>query len=183
MNSKEISHIRLLVDRFMDASTTLAEEKELYGFFATAGEKLPDDLEALRPMFAWYRAGLNDTAVPALTAGEKPRVALPPLRLWQWIAAAACVAILFAIGFSLPSTVAETTEINYVYINGHKITDPEVVHTETLRLQEMMRMAEESFSARQNSALSAGPPSLSDEIDLNNPAVRAVLEANNISLQ
>ncbi len=115
------------VNRFLDGSTTSAEEKALYTFFARTPE-LPDELKGYRVMFAWYAAGMPGTP-EEFAARYKPiahRLLRTEWRLWGSSAAAAVV-LLVAGGYlfthrhtALPNGY-EAYRGSYVMENGHRV--------------------------------------------------------------
>lgn len=98
--------IHNLIERFLDAETTLQEEQTLMEYFRM--DDIPEDLVQYREMFLDYGevASLQpsqeeDTVemlpVQNVQDGEKQKPKLPPRIMWRW-AAAASIAILFAFG-------------------------------------------------------------------------------------
>ncbi len=101
--TQQEQHIAQLLDRYLEAETTLEQEQELARYFATATE-LPREWEPYREMFAWFDAGMPQ---PEPARQPKRRAAwLAPLR---WAAAAAVVALVataalhFAPGGNAPA--------------------------------------------------------------------------------
>lgn len=102
-------NIHKLIERFLDAETTLQEEQMLMEYFRK--EDIPEDLKQYREMFLDYgevaslQLPQEEDAVELLPLqnvqdGETQKPKLPPRIKWGW-AAAASIAILFAfsIGF------------------------------------------------------------------------------------
>ncbi len=52
MSDKDVNDIRILIGRFLDGETSLAEEKRLYEYFSSG--EVADGLECYAPMFGWY---------------------------------------------------------------------------------------------------------------------------------
>lgn len=101
--------IHNLIERFLDAETTLQEEQMLVEYFR--GEDIPEELMQYREMFQDYgevaslqlpqeEATVEMCTVQNVQDGEMQKPKLPPRIKWGW-AAAASIAILFAfsIGF------------------------------------------------------------------------------------
>ena len=59
---KHRADIKALVDKFLDGRTTLAEERELYDYFAS--DDLPREWHDLKAMFAWYGDGMPEDRLP-----------------------------------------------------------------------------------------------------------------------
>ncbi len=107
-----------LVKRFFDGDTTVAEEQQLYNYFASG--KAHSSLKQYAPMFGWYA---NELQTPA-----KPKV-----HRWRYIAAAAAaVGVIATVGIhqynasSLTDEEQRLAEIyagSYIIRNGKKITD------------------------------------------------------------
>ncbi len=103
MKQKDIHN---LIERFLDAETTLQEEQTLIEYFR--GADIPEDLEQYREMFLDYgevaslQPSQEEDAVEMIPVqnvqdGEKQKPKLPPRIMWRW-AVAASIAILFAFG-------------------------------------------------------------------------------------
>ena len=128
------NNYRQWVERFLDAETTLAEERELYAYFSRPD--LPEEARRYRRMFGWYEE------LPAIdkdrTSTESRPVRILPLRPWQWAGIAAMIAILLGLGFSMRHVSDEADEYiyaSYMIRNGLKITDPEMVRAEFDRIE------------------------------------------------
>ena len=139
MMTDNILKTRTLIDRFFDGETTLSEEQQLYAFFREDKE-LPDDLEALRPMFRAYDAVQS----VALTTQQTRRPALR--RRWLPWAVAAAMAVLLLGGAAVlfkryTPTVAAAEEDFVAYIYGQRTTSQDVVLAEMQRT--MFAMADD----------------------------------------
>jgi hypothetical protein len=106
-----------LVGRFLDGATTIAEERELYDFFADGD--VPEHLEPYREMFAWFDGGLAGEARRPVTV-SRPRRGFVKAAL----SAAAVVALVLLLR---PEPEPETYIEMYMIQNGVKITDPAIV--------------------------------------------------------
>lgn len=113
---------RRLADRFMAGDTTPAEERRLFAFFAMAPEgSLPSDLEAMRPMMAWY----------ASLAPAAPRRS----RMRAVAAAAAVVAVVAATAVALmPSRSTDDGlyacyQGSYIIRNGRRVSDVREIYS------------------------------------------------------
>lgn len=122
-----------LATAFLDGVTTPAQEESLYAFFRTApAGSLPQELEAMRPMFAWYE-GLRPSAAKRT-----------PFRLRFRYAAAACVAALFVAGASVvfKNTPAENQLYaqysgSYVIRDGERINDIEMIYSTVVKAERL----------------------------------------------
>lgn len=94
----ENTHIQNLIDKFLEASTTEAEEKELADYFASC-ENVPPQWQDLAVMFVGF-ASAKGGVKP--TKKQKPKV-----RKLLWLSAAASVAILLGVSFLFRSDDAE----------------------------------------------------------------------------
>lgn len=132
MNPIDHNNYRQWVERFLDAETTLAEERELYAYFSRPD--LPEEARRYSSMFGWYE---ELPALEGVTAATQSRpVRILPLRPWQWAGIAAMIAILLGLGFSMRRAVGPDDYIyaSYMIRDGHKITDPELVRAEFDRI-------------------------------------------------
>lgn len=178
MNSIDLTNIRQAIERFLAAETTLAEEEAIYRFYAFhPSGTLPADVERMRGMFAWYGAGLDESLDPVAQTASRPSVALPPLRRWQWLSVAASLAVLLTVGFSVFRPGDRVEETAYVVINGEIVTDPAIVESESMKLQAIFDRAERKFASVGGTAVTA--PSLEDQLDMDNPIVRDIVNRYN----
>ena len=105
------AYIRQLIDRFMDGTTTVDEERQISGWFASHPQ-VPADLEDYRQMFAYFAQGMPLDGAGVQDGGPALR---PVSRRWtvgRWVGtlAAACVAaaLVMALWPAAPSAdVAE----------------------------------------------------------------------------
>ncbi len=132
--------IHNLIDRFLDAETTLQEEQMLMEYFR--GEDIPEDLKQYREMFLDYgevaslQPSQEEKTVEMLPVqnvqdGEKQKPKLPPRIMWRW-AAAASIAILFAfgIGFLYNNNEEEKPQIAEVLPKPIEVKEVEPVMEE-----------------------------------------------------
>ena len=91
--------IDTLLNRFLSAQTTEAEEQTLADYFQGA-ESVPQEWQPYRELFLSFQTDayeLTDSELATLTA--EPAAPKRKVRLLYWLsAAAACAAILFVIG-------------------------------------------------------------------------------------
>lgn len=115
--------IRQLLDSYFEGETSLAEERELRAYFASAAD-IPADLRYAEAMFG----ALGGSAEAVLAAeGFTPRAAKrslkPGHRVWLLggiAAAAAAIAVAVIFPFHTASVQPQTV---YCYINGEPVTD------------------------------------------------------------
>ena len=99
MNHREISQ---LIERFLNAQTTEAEEQALAAYFQSA-ESVPEEWQPVKELFRSFQTDaydLTDTELAALTAEPTAPKRKPVVMYWLY-AAAACAAILFIVGSAL----------------------------------------------------------------------------------
>lgn len=120
----EYNEIRRLLERYLDAETTLAEEETLRRYFTSATD-LPEDLKYAAPMFAYAAQGRSVKTPLA------PKATLSPVRRRRTIAAlaaavAACTvlgAVIFSHGDTGDVSDIGDMKIVYCYVDGVAVTD------------------------------------------------------------
>lgn len=87
--------IQQLIDRFMDGTTTLAEERRLAEFFRTAepSGQWPEEWLAYKEMFAYFDEGMPEAVVPPSARKRRSLV----VRVASVAAAAAVVAVMAGV--------------------------------------------------------------------------------------
>lgn len=180
MNTINHNNYAEWVERFLDAGTTVAEERELYAYFSRPD--LPEGALRYRKMFGWYEAlPAQDATAPAQSAASahaNRALRILPLRPWQWAGVAAVVALLFTLGLSLRDHTGTHDDDDYIYAsyiirNGHKITDPEVVDAELGRIEDRIN--------RQFAAMDSRLESYDRHdvmLDTDNPEIRNFIETS-----
>lgn len=122
-----IDYINELISKFLDAETTLEEERELYSFFSQP--EIPEPLQQYKDMFLALSAvdemdrGLVDdtaeTKVIPLTASKH--------RSLKWsigiAASIVCIAIGSLVAYMVPDLRADYA---VAYVDGHRIDDDAV---------------------------------------------------------
>lgn len=190
MNQIDNSNIIQTIERFMAGETSLAEERELYAFFAR--KDLPDGLEAYRPMFAWYASlGIESPAtgdsgsLEAETEKHKEAAKTRVLHFkpWQWISIAAMFVLIFAVGFYLrssgPSIPEEylSYEGSYIIRGGKKITDLRVVVPEILRTEDIVNSRIDAINTSLEEGEDVFDRSVFDGCDISDPEVKELVYA------
>lgn len=133
MTHEEIS---ILIDRYMDGSTTAAEEQALRDWFARQGGDIPAAWQPLRAMFAFVSAerGETGTSAPAAETWSPaaeitaPAARVVPMRrtvLRRMVAAAVSAAAVAAVVLVLVTHRQEAPQ-GYVVIDGTVYTDREL---------------------------------------------------------
>jgi len=174
MNRINHNNYREWVERFLDAETTVAEERELYAYFSRTD--LPEEANKYRRMFGWY--GQLPTQSTADTTAGTHRVRILPLRPWQWAGVAAMIALLFTIGLSLRHTTPTDEDDDYIYasyviLDGRKITDPEVVNAELDRVESRINGYADAFDKSMDRYNNPDLP-----IETDNPELRNFIETS-----
>ena len=170
INDKNIS---LYIERFLAGETSCKEEEAIYAYFRR--DDIPADMEAYRPMFAWY-----GQLAPAETSA--PKVRLLRMRHWLWTGVAAMLAVLFAVGFIFhaPSSLPDeylAYEGSYIIRDGKKITDLSVVVPEIERAERLVNERLRQFDRQIEEADEAFERSVTTGYDLSDPEVKEVIEA------
>lgn len=124
-------YIHQLIERFLNAETTLLEEQQLYEFFAQ--DDIPGDLEPYREMFRDLACLKDDDGLKGIDiiSGEEDTVSIPStikikpkIRHWQHIGVAASIAAFIISGLFLYNRTGDDYAV--AYINDQKITDDAV---------------------------------------------------------
>ena len=96
------SEISQMIERFLNAQTTEAEEQTLAAYFQSAGS-VPEEWQPIRELFLSFQTDaydLTDAELTTLTAESAAPKRKPVVMYWLY-AAAACAAILFIVGSAL----------------------------------------------------------------------------------
>jgi hypothetical protein len=131
-----IEHAEILLEKYYEGMTSLAEEKQLRDFLQQ--EDLPERFDTERALFGFFERERSatektvvsplplDTPLPTLEAGRTnappPRSLLRPL-----LRIAAMLTIAIATGGLLLGRHTQSLHQNVAYINGKRCTDPETV--------------------------------------------------------
>lgn len=138
---------RLLIELFLDGSTTPAQEERLYRFYASHPTgSLPAELEPYRPMFAWY------ASLPR-KADAKKRF----LGRWGRYAAAAVVTAVATVGLLMAPKLSYSDndaglraryDGSYIVRNGQRITDIDAILVSVMKAEQIADSLE-SLAMRQ----------------------------------
>ena len=83
--------IEKLLEKYFEASTTVAEEKELRDYFAQ--DQVAPDLEQYRPMFNYFSIAKEEQFTKQVPLNTRKKIN------YGWISAAAAVVLAFGIYF------------------------------------------------------------------------------------
>lgn len=120
----ELDRLKILVERYLEAETTLDEERELADIFA-AGEDIPEEYEPVRAMFQTFDA-IKEQGAPNIAppVADEPKAHMSHRRRWWLIggmttiaAAAACLVVML----NPPALVVDDMAIE------HELATPKVV--------------------------------------------------------
>jgi len=124
----QVEEIKRLMDRFLEADTTLEEERRLYAYFSQ---------EAVDPSLEPYRQMMNDYA--ALLPAEKEHpVSTKHVALRPWIRWASGIAAFLALAFlgNWSYRAYETNRLegiyggSYMIVNGERVDNLRKIHQE-----------------------------------------------------
>jgi hypothetical protein len=113
----ELKRIEQLLDRYLDAETSITEEKELKAYFAS--DNVAPHLEHYRPMFGYFSQSGSQTferTIPLQTKKQRKYVA--------WLSVAASIVVLFGVFTFLNNKPAQQEDLG-------TFDDPEVAFRET----------------------------------------------------
>ena len=100
----ELDNIEKLLEKYFEASTTVAEEKELRDYFSQG--KVATHLEQYKPMFNYFSNAKEERYTKQVPL--KPRA-----NYYKWISVAAAVVLAFGIYFG--NQYQEKREAEYAY--------------------------------------------------------------------
>lgn len=182
MNTINDNNYNEWVERFLDAETTLEQERELYAYFSRPD--LPAGAERYRRMFGWYDslAPATATASSTATAPSPSPMRILPLRPWQWAGIAAAVAVLFTVGLTLrhaPSD-SEIDDEGYIYSgyimrDGKKITDPTLMSAEFDRVNRDIAGHLAAMDSRIDSYSEQAHKEIAASFDIDDPEIRELV--------
>lgn len=123
----QVEEIKFLLDRFLEAETTLEEERRLYAYFSQA--EVDSSLET-------YRAMMNDYA--ALMPVEQVRQPAKRVALQPWFKWASGIAAVVALAFvgTWGYRAYETSKLediyggSYIIVNGERVDNLRKIHAQ-----------------------------------------------------
>ncbi len=169
--------IRSLIDKFLDGETSVEEEKVLFRYFGSGNAA--GELKEYESMFRWY-ASLSEKK----PGGDQ----VPPYRrIWQWIASAAVLVLIFSAGWFVRDYSYNQKYIeykgSYIVRDGKKITDLSIVGPEAERLvreyDERIRVAERQ-AREMDSRISVILPA---DLDTSDPEISRIVGEDVIKIE
>ena len=86
----ELANIEKLLDKYLDATTTLQEEQILQEYFTS--QNVAPHLQEYSSMFIYFKQSKNETFTKTIQLKpEKPK------KNWKWLSVAASVVLLFSV--------------------------------------------------------------------------------------
>lgn len=130
-------YIATLIEKYLDGSTTGAEEQALREYFATTGDDIPAEWKPLRAMFAFVtaeRTAAEKTSAAEETIQIKHPAAYKTHRIIMYAcSAAAAILLLFGI-----VTHRHKAPRNYIVIDGVEYNDRDMAVREAEQTLEFM---------------------------------------------
>lgn len=144
------SKVKILIEKFLDGSSTPAEERSVYGWFAHNADA--GDLEEYRQMFGWYAA--LEASAPAAAGKEQRR-----RRRGIWLAAASiAAAVALMAGIIVPFAVSPATDYDselyaslqgsYISRGGKTVTDISLIYDDLIRAEQFADSLQTSLDSR-----------------------------------
>lgn len=105
----ELASVKILLGKYMEGETTVAEEAQLRGYFS--GDEVAPELEAYRPLFAYFSEARDERFT-----GQVP---LKTRRFdYRWLSVAAVGVLMFGLYFG--NQYREQREAEYAYNETRK---------------------------------------------------------------
>lgn len=121
----ELLEIKKLIEKYLEAETTLAEEKQLEAYFASGN--VHPEVEQYGDMFGYYKSQ-REVSAPVVQSVKKSS------GIFRFIPAAAAAAVLIGIGvFAWQSQETQVVASEYGTYD-----DPEVAYRETKKALELL---------------------------------------------
>ena len=126
----ELNEINILIDRYFEGETTLAEERTIATYLATT-DSLPKEHIALKPMFE--AMGILREIKAPMPAPRKRSISLR--RIGSVAAVAACLVVGIVVATNTVKTTPAYTEPGIIcYVNGTMVDDPKAAEMEAHRI-------------------------------------------------
>lgn len=169
------------IDRFLNAETTLDEERELYEWFSRPD--IPAEAMRWREMFGWYEGLGTESAQPAVDRSKPSPLRILPLTRWQWTGVAAMLAVLLTVGLWMRPTHTELSEYqayegSYIMRDGKKITDLSVVVPEVQRIEADINHHLAAMDSRFEGVDEEVDAMLMRTIEPENPRIREIIQSS-----
>lgn len=143
------SEVKLLIEKFLDGSSTPAEERSVYGWFAQNADA--GDLEEYRQMFGWYAA--LEASAPAAGKEQRRR------RRGIWLAAASiAAAVALMAGIIVPFAVSPAADYDselyaslqgsYISRGGKTVTDISLIYDDLIRAEQFADSLQTALDSR-----------------------------------
>ncbi|MFR1236684.1 MAG: hypothetical protein ACLSC9_10235 [Barnesiella sp.] len=149
--NKEKEHIKILLERFWNGSTTNEEEKELYRYFSN--KDIPENMKPYRSLFSWFENELPEELTTIHT--ELPIVRIKHIS-WKIISGiAALIILILGTSFYFLRQTPDLYEGSYIVRNGVRITDlkeirPELQKTESFVLKQVKQIKNNAATPQVN---------------------------------
>lgn len=95
----ELNNIEKILEKYLEAKTTIAEEKELRSYFSSPN--VPSHLEQYKHLFQYFTIAKNETSSKSVPL--KPR-----RKYYKWLTVAA--SLILAIGFYIQNNTESNTQ-------------------------------------------------------------------------
>ncbi len=143
------SEVKILIEKFLDGSSTPAEERSVYGWFAQNADA--GELEEYRQMFGWYAA--LEASAPAAVKEQRRR------RRGIWLAAASiAAAVALMAGIIVPFAVSPATDYDselyaslqgsYISRGGKTVTDISLIYDDLIRAEQFADSLQSALDSR-----------------------------------
>ena len=140
---EELTHIKILLERFFEGQTSNADEQELYRFFRR--DDLPDEFIGHKPLMQYFETGLADELgrpeEEAKAHKETKTHRLRNLRIFWGGVAASFLMILSASLYLMKP--ADPYAGSYIIRNGVRITDLDLIRPELEATVQMVLLQEQ----------------------------------------
>lgn len=137
MNDINDNNIMQWIERFLDSTTTCAEEQKLYEYFSK--KNIAPEAEQYREMMTWYASRM---ATPIVNHKRKRSFSI---KHWIYtISIAASIALLCTLGFKIYNRQSANSEEfsiydgSYIIRNGEKITDLDLIMPELIEAEQFI---------------------------------------------
>lgn len=114
-----LDRIEILIEKYFEGETSIAEEKELKAYFSSSD--VAQHLEQYKPVFGYFSQAKQEqftASIPLKSRKKQKRLA--------WLSVAASLVVMLGIGFFAYQNTSEPTEENLGVID-----DPEIAFKET----------------------------------------------------
>ena len=114
-----LDRIEILIEKYFEGETSIAEEKELKAYFSSSD--VAQHLEQYKPVFGYFSQAKQEqftASIPLKSRKKQKRLA--------WLSVAASVVVMLGIGFFAYQNTSEPNQENLGVID-----DPEIAFRET----------------------------------------------------